>query len=603
MSKTIYIEQNEEVTSVIDQVKSIKDKEIVLVIPKKAAIVQSALNLKILKRQLDKLKKESVIITSDKLGKNLASKAGFVVKQKIENSNSLNIKDEEADDKQESGEVAPKKTSEDKDREVKPPSRNLKMIDIIKKGADDTFSNAINISENANDSEGKQDLSKSNKKLEKDEIGSDDVFALMELKNKKLFKKNTEKHYLGSELTSSKNNTEPMGDLVKNKKVVILPSFGKKLFIAIFLITILVAGVVLFLVLPTAAITITPKSELIAEEAVFVIDGAIEQVDAGQLKIPGKLVEASKEITKEFKATGKKKITQKATGVITVYNDWDSKGQPLVATTRFISEDEKLFRSTEDVVVPGFQRSEGEDVSGTVKVAIVADEPGEEWNIGPARFSIPGLKGTVKYEKIYGVSTESMSGGKIGEVTVVSESDFENAKNSFEQNINEELLTEIKNQSNGKTKIIDSTIFIEKEDFVSSKKLSEEADNFSLTLKLAGSAMTFDEEQVSNLIKEIMKEQIPVEKYLLVGEPTITYGEADFSPKQEEMSLKVHFESLVTSKIKKDDILKNIKGKNIEELQDYFSNIEEIKNVDINFRPFWVKHVPSLEDKVNIDIK
>ncbi len=53
MKKIVYIEVDEEITSVYDRVKRFRQNEIYLVVPRKAILFQSAVNLQILKSKLD----------------------------------------------------------------------------------------------------------------------------------------------------------------------------------------------------------------------------------------------------------------------------------------------------------------------------------------------------------------------------------------------------------------------------------------------------------------------------------------------------------------------------------------------------------------------
>jgi hypothetical protein len=63
---TIYIDVDEDITSVIDKVVSSKHKIVAVVLPKHAAVFQSTVNVKLLKKAATKAKKNLVLITSDK---------------------------------------------------------------------------------------------------------------------------------------------------------------------------------------------------------------------------------------------------------------------------------------------------------------------------------------------------------------------------------------------------------------------------------------------------------------------------------------------------------------------------------------------------------
>ncbi len=84
MKKVIYVEIDEEITSIFDRAKRAKQKEIYLVVPRKAILFHSAVNLQILKRKLAEIKKKLVIVTTDHTGRHMAERAGIKVYARIE---------------------------------------------------------------------------------------------------------------------------------------------------------------------------------------------------------------------------------------------------------------------------------------------------------------------------------------------------------------------------------------------------------------------------------------------------------------------------------------------------------------------------------------
>jgi hypothetical protein len=82
--KIIYLESDEEVTSVVDKMRKTEFNKVVLVIPKEASLLQSVINLKLLKRQAQNLDKQLAIVTNDKTGRSLAQKVGLLASAKLE---------------------------------------------------------------------------------------------------------------------------------------------------------------------------------------------------------------------------------------------------------------------------------------------------------------------------------------------------------------------------------------------------------------------------------------------------------------------------------------------------------------------------------------
>ena len=62
---TIYIDIDDEITTVIDKVRSSPGRIVALVLPKRATVFQSIVNMKLLKRSAESAKKNVVLITTE----------------------------------------------------------------------------------------------------------------------------------------------------------------------------------------------------------------------------------------------------------------------------------------------------------------------------------------------------------------------------------------------------------------------------------------------------------------------------------------------------------------------------------------------------------
>lgn len=101
----------------------------------------------------------------------------------------------------------------------------------------------------------------------------------------------------------------------------------------------------------------------------------------------------------------------KASGSITVYNAYSSSAVKLVKNTRFETPDGHVFRTPADISVPGQKGT----TPGKVQVTVIADQEGDAYNVGPvSRFTLPGLKTSAMYTKVYASSGSAMSGGSSG---------------------------------------------------------------------------------------------------------------------------------------------------------------------------------------------
>ena len=149
-----------------------------------------------------------------------------------------------------------------------------------------------------------------------------------------------------------------------------------------------------------AEIRVFPSMRLISDTKEAVAKTEKDAIDLEENMIPARIVETEIEIFQNFSATGVTETATKAGGIIKVINDYNLQ-QVLVANTRFLSADSKLFYSQERIVIPpGASRT----------ISVIAAESGEDYNIDITTFSIPGLKGSPRWLSVYAESESSMVG-------------------------------------------------------------------------------------------------------------------------------------------------------------------------------------------------
>jgi hypothetical protein len=76
---TVYVDVDDEITAIIDKVTGSKQKIVALVLPKRASVLQSVVNMKLLKRSADNANKNVVLITTETALMPLAGAAGLHV--------------------------------------------------------------------------------------------------------------------------------------------------------------------------------------------------------------------------------------------------------------------------------------------------------------------------------------------------------------------------------------------------------------------------------------------------------------------------------------------------------------------------------------------
>ena len=182
----------------------------------------------------------------------------------------------------------------------------------------------------------------------------------------------------------------------------------------------------------TAVINISPYKETLAIDSKF--RASVNLAFAG---LSFEIAQLSAEESGLVAATGISSGGQKASGKITVYNNYGSAPQRLIANTRFQTSDGKVYRIKGAISVPGM---------GVTEATVYADQAGEEYNIGPADFTLPGLKGGPRFEKVFAKSKTTMSGGASGNSRIVKKEDIDSVRASINEKIKNRLAEKLSKQ-------------------------------------------------------------------------------------------------------------------------------------------------------------
>src|SRR4051812_45143776 len=81
---TIYVDVDDDITTIIDKVEAAKAKIVALVLPKRAGAMQSVVNMRLLKRSAENAGKNVVLITGEASLLPLAGAAGLHVAKSLQ---------------------------------------------------------------------------------------------------------------------------------------------------------------------------------------------------------------------------------------------------------------------------------------------------------------------------------------------------------------------------------------------------------------------------------------------------------------------------------------------------------------------------------------
>lgn len=333
-----------------------------------------------------------------------------------------------------------------------------------------------------------------------------------------------------------------------------------------------------FLIKPTAEITVFPKKESVNLQT--------------EVLLSGEIFDSEETIAKEFLATGAKIKNIKAEGTIRVYNNYSSVSQPLVAATRFVSADGKLFRTPERVVVPG---------SGFIDIKVIADQPGSDYNIGPTTFSIPGFAGTPKYTSFYAKSSSSMTGGQISQVKTVTNEDLEKAKKVLQNSAKDAVKTSLENLI-PKTEyiLLEEAINQEMQDIVFSAKTGQELEKFTGQIEIKSKALAVKKIDLENFAKDFINSKIPQGKKLQNSSLEMLYYPKSIDFNKKKISLDVKLSANIYSIVDENSLKGVLQNKKANQIQNLLGAFPEIERVQVKLSPFWSRSAPKQSERIII---
>lgn len=370
---------------------------------------------------------------------------------------------------------------------------------------------------------------------------------------------------------------------------------GRKKKIAFFIIIIFLGLFFLISLFEKATVTIYPKKALAEiDETLNIVenDSLNSEFELGYRKL-----EFSREEEIITKATGEEKVSEKASGEITVFNEFTEKSQRLIKNTRFESPDGKIYRVLDSIEVPGFTEENGKIIPGKLDITVYAENPGEDYNIGKVDFTIPGFKGQEQFDYFYAKSKTDIQGGFDGIRKIISESDLEQAKNNLQNKLKENIIKDLQEQ------LPKNLVAIYSDDlFTFSDPIQENSGSDELKIKMTGnlSAKVIDKSQLSKkLAEKNLNEYRRNEEILItnIDELEINYLA------EEEMSIHIKGEAKFEWQNDENLLLESLLGIERSKTKDVFSGFSGISKGEVLIFPPWKSSFPDKKDDIDINVK
>jgi hypothetical protein len=352
-----------------------------------------------------------------------------------------------------------------------------------------------------------------------------------------------------------------------------------------------------------AKITITPKTSDLANLSVDI--PIINETVGNKELLNYKVLEIDASATKIIDSENEEAVENKASGVITVYNEYTKDPQKLIQNTRFETTEGLVYRIKNSITVPGYTESAGNKNPGSIDVEVFADEAGEKFNIGKTDFKIPGFKNQEQYDFFYAKSKTEMTGGFIGTKNTVSTSTLGVAVTDLQGQITNQILQQIKSQNTENYVYVyspDNFTFLEpKQNNASGKKVSVDLAGTAKVYVLAKTELSQkiaekggrDYDGAPVLVKDLEK------LALTIKDNTVQSGENII---QNNDILNVSGDAQIVWQNDLEKVKSDLAGKDKNELSQIISSYPGIIKASATFTLFWNSHFPKNTNKINIEI-
>jgi hypothetical protein len=562
----VYIDVDDEITTIIDKVRSSHQKITALVLPKRATVFQSVVNMKLLKRAADAANKNVVLITSEAALLPLAGRVGVHVARSLQSKPEVPDAPLQADDKAESIEenldYEPIHDSSPKAKKEKAEEAALdktRTVGELAGGAavDDQLEDTIDLADD-----------------EEPEAGLPDVAA-------------------GAK--KSKRG--------KDKKLKV-PNFNKfRVLIvvgALVLVALIVGAVVALKVLPKAAIVIkTNSSALNSSTVVALKTGSNVSVDLATSTVPATSQQTQKTATQQVAASGQQNNGAKATGSVSMTAGACSGTQPAdvpagvgltVSGLTFITQQGTSFTPVLNKGKCTFQ--------ATSATSVIAQNGGAQYNVSPSTFTVSGRP------DVSASSSAAMTGGTDSIIKIVTQADIDSAKQKITAADTSSIKQELKSALIAKgLYVVDTSFNAGTPAITTSSNPGDQADTVTVTTTTTYTMLGVSQNDLQSVVKDSIKSKIDLSKQKILdyGLSAAVFGLQSQNPDGATVTMQATV--VVGSELNTDTIKKQVAGKKAGDAQAIIKQYPGVTDVTVQYSPFWVSSIPNNTGKITVTVQ
>lgn len=575
----VYIEPEDDITDVISKVKGAKSKIVALVPPKKAGVFKSIVNIKLIAKSGQAAKKTVVLVTTDPSVIKLAAATRIPVTKDLKSAPEIPEIEEIEETEEDTTEVV---DVDDEAEEV--PEEDEDTTDDV-----ETSEETVEVEEEA-------DLEEEDESKNQEDSNEEDKRSQLAAKK--------------SEKDTPKRKSQKGTNKLATSKNPVLKWIGMHpkatTGIGVGLLGAIILAIWAFKIAPAVSITLKLETTTgnFSENVAFTQNLVDENVSEGKFYIEERKTENKTEV--EFEATGKKNLGEKASGTLTVYRIFKEEGSAAVNAGATFTYNNLNYIATANVTLGwGGKDSEcknkDDDNIGTKgcyiykDINVTASEAGASYNIAATGASWTTNAGVTV------ASGSAMSGGSDKTVTVVQQSDIDNAVKELSNN-NESLgkaqLLETLSEDNF---AIDSSFKQTTGEPVSTPAVGEEvAEGKKAKLSVTTTDVIFIIDKTK--LKEFIEEKAKLGTGYKIYDMNDPFVE-NFTKVESGYIGKLKTNYVSGSTITENEVVETVKGKGIGSAKrDLTDNFKGIKTITIDTSVPWVTAVPNDPEKITVKI-
>ena len=543
----IYLEADSEITEAIDKLKSARGREVRIAVPARSTMLQSAVNLKLLKKTAQKSGKKLVLISSDRATLSLAAGLGLLVAK--------NVKAEA---------LLPSSA-------MAPPASSHEPVVIDQ------------AREEARQSRGSSSSSSSSRSSSKSSSNNDN-----------------DKNYIDlSEDSQSDSDIQKAsaGHSKKSKQSPKIPNFmglNKKISIIVAVFAAFIMLVLAYVFLPTAKVTLLAKAQKTPVNVEFTLDSTVKESDFRQGLVAANQLTVTKDLSAQYTATGKKDVGTKATGSVKISNATSSNAVSLPAGATLTASG-KTFSLNQGVTVPGATVSGG-IVPGTINTQITATQNGDSYNLSGATFSVSS-GGPVL------TATGSTSDGTTKIAVVVTQADIDKAQKEMIDSASQNAKQDVESKSSSDERFFPETFTSTVSGLTASAPVDSESSGGTVSAKVKYSELSASNTDLDKLFTEQIKTQIPGSNQLYQS----GWKDAKYSAKpssSEKAEVKAISNAFYGQAIDIKQVAKDLSGKAKKDATDVVTpKYPQVTGVQVESSPALSPNIPFFANRITVEIK